>query len=269
MASVKYSTLLAYLVTTVAIFQGLLLVLFFTSFSTISVCDRSETRNSRIGILMKELESLRSEKVECCSVSRLNGSVTFRTETNTTLAFKRIPSCNCSMSSIEKPESAKLKGSLLLQNGLVYVYEIGEEYNSHLMKLPIRWWSRQYEPEYAVFKMFSLRNISRTFDPSRASLFYIPFLSARFTLLETSEDNPEKMKEAVNKTSEKWAKLLRDIKENYPFFNLSNGKDHFSVLTMDHGRCTALTFCDPSVYGEMFFLQVSFTVKFVGISKKN
>ena len=140
----------------------------------------------------------------------------------------------------------------------IYVYDIGAEYNEDLKSSGIRWWSEQYEPEYILHEMFAVQNISRTFDPETASLFYVPFLSARFTLLNFVDDHDGRvMKEAVRKTSEVWKKIMTDIRKKYPYFSRSNGKNHFSVLTMDHGRCTALTFCDPSVYGDMFFFQAS------------
>ena len=107
-------------------------------------------------------------------------------------------------------------------------------------------------------------------DPEKASLFYIPFLSARYTLIEHKEETPEMLRTAVEKTSEAWREILNHIKSEFPFFNRTNGRNHFSVLTMDHGRCTAITFCDPSVYGEMFFFQVfifSIAVVFGNFSK--
>eukprot|EP00897_Mesotaenium_endlicherianum_P010663 jgi/Mesen1/9625/ME000669S09067 len=49
--------------------------------------------------------------------------------------------------------------------------------------------------------------------------------------------------------------MLTTIKTAYPYFNRTNGRDHFSVFTMDHGRCSVLPYTDPSDYGEMFFMQ--------------
>ena len=54
-----------------------------------------------------------------------------------------------------------------------------------------------------------------------------------------------------------WREILTRIRTDFPFFNRSNGADHFSVLTMDHGRCSSLTFLPPALYGEMFFLQIN------------
>ena len=52
-----------------------------------------------------------------------------------------------------------------------------------------------------------------------------------------------------------WREILTRIRTEFPYFTRRNGADHFSVLTMDHGRCCSLTFLPPALYGEMFFLQ--------------
>ncbi|CAI5532042.1 unnamed protein product, partial [Closterium sp. Naga37s-1] len=51
-----------------------------------------------------------------------------------------------------------------------------------------------------------------------------------------------------------WTEILTTVRRNYPFFNRTNGRDHFSILTLDHGRCHSLTFVDPGLVGEMFFV---------------
>eukprot|EP00850_Spirogloea_muscicola_P004938 SM000022S07152 [mRNA] locus=s22:212984:214534:+ [translate_table: standard] len=65
------------------------------------------------------------------------------------------------------------------------------------------------------------------------------------------------MRGAVEATSAAWARLLRAVRHRWPHFNASNGADHFGLLTLDHGRCTALAFADPDLVGDMFFLQLN------------
>ena len=169
-----------------------------------------------------------------------------------------IKSSGCDPSGRESQSESKISevGEQSLEENFIYVYDVGNKYNLQLQSSKVRWWSVQYEPEYVIFDMLAKKGISRTLDPEKATLFYVPFLSARYTLMEHKRDEPSVLKDAVRKTSEAWAAIMSRIKEDYPYFNLSNGRDHFSALTMDHGRCTALTFCDPAVYGEMFFFQV-------------
>ena len=51
-----------------------------------------------------------------------------------------------------------------------------------------------------------------------------------------------------------WIEILHQVRHVYPFFNRTNGRDHFSILTLDHGRCHSLTFVHPSLVGDMFFV---------------
>lgn len=139
----------------------------------------------------------------------------------------------------------------------IYVYDLPSQYNTDLASSPIRWWSTQYEGEYELYDMIVRRNQSRTMDPEKATLFYVPFFSARYMLLDMKQDGPEEIRSAVQVTSKKWVGILTDIRSKYPYFNRSNGRDHFSTNTIDHGRCQSLLYCDPKLYGEMFFLQLN------------
>ncbi|CAI5964621.1 unnamed protein product [Closterium sp. NIES-64] len=96
-------------------------------------------------------------------------------------------------------------------------------------------------------------NAVRTVDPYEASLFFVPFFSARLTLYHF-KDWENNMRGAVEEASKVWTEILTTVRRNYPFFNRTNGRDHFSILTLDHGRCHSLTFVDPGLVGEMFFV---------------
>lgn len=65
------------------------------------------------------------------------------------------------------------------------------------------------------------------------------------------------MAQAVRNTSGVWEAILRGIRRDYPYFNRTHGRDHFGVLALDQGRCSGITFVRPSLYGEMFFLQLN------------
>ncbi|CAI5953022.1 unnamed protein product, partial [Closterium sp. NIES-64] len=96
-------------------------------------------------------------------------------------------------------------------------------------------------------------NAVRTVDPYEASLFFVPFFSARLTLYHF-KDWENNMRGAVEEASKVWTEIFTTVRRNYPFFNRTNGRDHFSILTLDHGRCHSLTFVDPGLVGEMFFV---------------
>lgn len=138
----------------------------------------------------------------------------------------------------------------------IYIYDLGPAYTDNLRKKKPNWYSVQYDAEKILAELLFESNLYRTMDPKEASLFFIPFYSARFTLLNFV-DYKVNMKEAVRKTSEMWTEVLTWVRNRYPYFNRTLGRDHFGVLTMDHGRCTALTFTDLPLYGEMFFLQLN------------
>ncbi|CAI5534002.1 unnamed protein product [Closterium sp. Naga37s-1] len=89
-------------------------------------------------------------------------------------------------------------------------------------------------------------NAVRTLDPEQATLFLIPFFAARYTLycFRSWENN---MRQAIEEGSRVWEKLITRVRKEHPYFNRTNGQDHFGFGTLDHGRCHSLTFVDPRV----------------------
>lgn len=151
-----------------------------------------------------------------------------------------------------------------LSEQFIYVYDVPTEFNVDLMDLEPAWWSSQYEGELQIYQMIKEKGIGRTNDPEKAALFYVPFFFTRylhviFKQFISYDDNREwnNIDRGFNETSVAFAKVLKKIRSKYPYFNRNGGKDHFSVLTHDHGRCSALTFMDPNLYGEMFFLTLN------------
>ncbi|CAI5517808.1 unnamed protein product [Closterium sp. Naga37s-1] len=65
------------------------------------------------------------------------------------------------------------------------------------------------------------------------------------------------MQTAVAEVSKTWHDILTMIRRDFPYFNRTNGRDHFSTSTFDHGRCHALTWVIPDLYGEMFFVMLN------------
>eukprot|EP00271_Cylindrocystis_brebissonii_P020415 TRINITY_DN6746_c0_g1_i2.p1 TRINITY_DN6746_c0_g1~~TRINITY_DN6746_c0_g1_i2.p1 ORF type:complete len:518 (+),score=77.61 TRINITY_DN6746_c0_g1_i2:169-1722(+) len=138
----------------------------------------------------------------------------------------------------------------------IYMYDFGTEYTSDVRKCSPAFYSEVYDAEkqFYEFMVSPAGEAFRTSSPASAALFYVPFFSAYHTSC-AYRDAEVNMKAAVAQTSEVWSGLLQRVRRDFPHFNRSNGADHFSVLSFDHGRCTALTFVNPVAYGEMFFLQ--------------
>ncbi|CAI5511670.1 unnamed protein product [Closterium sp. Naga37s-1] len=65
------------------------------------------------------------------------------------------------------------------------------------------------------------------------------------------------MHTSVGEVSKAWHDILTMIRHDFPYFNRTNGRDHFSTSTFDQGRCHALTWVSPDLYGEMFFVMLN------------
>ncbi|CAI5466788.1 unnamed protein product [Closterium sp. Yama58-4] len=137
----------------------------------------------------------------------------------------------------------------------VYVYDLGEHLTTKVLKLEQEWYSEQYDLEKHLTEMLMKRtdNPVRTMDPEKASLFFVPFYVSRY-LFSFFHNDQKNMRQCIEKSSRAWTKVLKAVRTTFPYFNRTNGRDHFGVLTLDHGRCHSLTFVDPRLVGEMFFV---------------
>eukprot|EP00897_Mesotaenium_endlicherianum_P005157 jgi/Mesen1/466/ME000101S10690 len=143
-----------------------------------------------------------------------------------------------------------------VKKSFIYIYDLGPEFTYDVLKLTPHWYSVQYDAEKNLTELFKRSLLYRTIDPEQASLFYIPMFGAWY-LNSLYVDHLNNMKDAIQSTSQAWGSLLEKVRQNYPYFNRTNGRDHFGILSMDHGRCTAHTFLHPRAYGEMFFLTLN------------
>ena len=83
----------------------------------------------------------------------------------------------------------------------VYVYDLGRRYTTEILALKPTWYDIQYDGDILIAQALMESNTIRTTNPENATLFYVPFYAARFTLFHF-EDLEHEMAHAINKTSE-------------------------------------------------------------------
>ena len=104
----------------------------------------------------------------------------------------------------EKPQGTfpgNANASELKLQHFVYVYDLGPKYTTDVLALNPPWYDIQYDGDKYITKVLLESDTIRTMDPESATLFYVPFFAARFTLyyFKNSDLN---MAYAVNKTSQ-------------------------------------------------------------------
>lgn len=75
----------------------------------------------------------------------------------------------------------------------VYVYDLGPMYTTDILAMKLPWYHIQYDGDKYLTEALM--------DPDNATLFYVPFYSARYTLFHFKSEDLN-MAYAVNKTSE-------------------------------------------------------------------
>ena len=117
----------------------------------------------------------------------------------------------------------------------VYVYELPSLYNEEQLLInrrhPPRIWDPNcttnfYSAEYS-FHQFLLQSGCRTLDPKEADFFYVPVYSCCF-LINNHPNN-------LTKTAAFHQSALGHIRNQYPFFNDSGGRDHVWAFTQGFG----------------------------------
>ncbi|CAI7926109.1 unnamed protein product [Closterium sp. NIES-53] len=101
--------------------------------------------------------------------------------------------------------------------------------------LELEWYSEQYDLEKHLMEMLMRRtdNPVRTTDPEQASLFFVPFYVSRY-LFSFFHNDKKNMRQCIEKSSRAWTKVLKAVHTTFPYFNRTNGRDHFGILTLDH-----------------------------------
>ena len=125
--------------------------------------------------------------------------------------------------------------SLQLNNLKIFVYKLPTIFNKDQVKLnalkPPKIWDPNctanfYSAEYSLHH-FLLNSKQRTQDPREADFFYVPAYSCCF-LINNHPNN-------LTKTAIFHKKVFNHIRNEYPFFNLSQGRDHVWAFTQGFG----------------------------------
>ncbi|CAI5511667.1 unnamed protein product [Closterium sp. Naga37s-1] len=99
-------------------------------------------------------------------------------------------------------------------------------------------------------------NAIRTTDPEKATLFYVPYYSSNH-IAHVNKNEKNMIDKAAGEISKAWHEILTMIRRDFPYFNRTNGRYHFGTSTFDQGRCHALPWVNPDLYGEMFFVMLN------------
>lgn len=69
-------------------------------------------------------------------------------------------------------------------------------------------------------------------------------------------NQPMPYEELESRTSNLVLEALQWVQQTFPFWNQTNGVNHFMVLPLDHGRCNSLAGLARSQFGEIFSIQL-------------
>jgi len=110
----------------------------------------------------------------------------------------------------------------------VYVYDLPSKYNKKLLKKDPRCLNHMFAAEIFMHR-FLLSSAVRTFNPEEADWFYTPvYTTCDLTPsgLPLPFKSPRMMRSAIEL-----------IATNWPYWNRSEGADHFFVTPHDFGAC--------------------------------
>lgn len=93
-------------------------------------------------------------------------------------------------------------------------------------------------------------------EPEDGTLFFIPVITAQLyhSLLL---DQKLSHQDSQNRTSTLVKEALTYVKTQFPYWNRTNGMDHFMVMPLDHGRCSSIAGLHREEFGDMFAVQPS------------
>lgn len=110
--------------------------------------------------------------------------------------------------------------------------------------------------------IFSLQSIHQFLkrhsvsSPEQAKLYFIPVYTEQlYHSLKLNQDLSHQ--DSLAKTSALVLEAIHWVKQTFPFWNRTNGLNHFMAFTLDHGRCHSLAGLGASDFGDLFSIQLS------------
>ena len=149
----------------------------------------------------------------------------------------------------------------------VYVYDMPSLFNKGVVEKDMRCLSHMFATEIRIH-LSLLSSYVRTLDPNEANWFYTPVYTACDLTPQTGlpliDDMPYMMKSAIEYISTHW-----------PYWNKTNGADHFFVVPHDYGACfhfqvllcmhfstKFILFCLSLLENFSTFLSLAFSIQF-------
>ncbi|PPD76126.1 hypothetical protein GOBAR_DD26945 [Gossypium barbadense] len=141
----------------------------------------------------------------------------------------------CSIAAERNPRTERISGSAgdVLEDDpvgrlKVYVYELPSKYNKKILQKDPRCLSHMFAAEIYMHR-FLLSSPVRTLNPEEADWFYTP-IYATCDLTPTGLPLPFKSPRMVRSA-------IQLISSSWPYWNRSEGADHFFVVPHDFGAC--------------------------------
>eukprot|EP00884_Botryococcus_braunii_P017223 jgi/Botrbrau1/4184/Bobra.0192s0044.1 len=162
----------------------------------------------------------------------------------------------------------RLQQQILPSEGFVYVYDLPSRFNKDILDYRAEWHPMQYDTDQHLHRRMMASRV-RTADPDAAKLFLLPVYVGRYYDYYWQKWSPDGQPWAVPGPSGGWEKwewamgntsaLVREailhVRRNFPYWDRSNGADHFMVFAYDKGRCEQALHLGREEAGKMFFIQ--------------
>lgn len=132
----------------------------------------------------------------------------------------------------------------------VFVYELPDALEAAVLADRRGDWE-QYNSDIWIRE--TMRTSSRRVtDPAEADLFFIPALPTRYLHSRFRDIGFEP---AGRESAEYVRQVIQHVSTAWPYWNRTNGRDHFMTLAHDRGRCLHFPPIGKAVVNDMFVLQ--------------
>lgn len=110
----------------------------------------------------------------------------------------------------------------------VYVYQLPSKYNKKLVQKDPRCLTHMFAAEIFMHQ-FLLNSLVRTLDPDEADWFYTP-------VYQTCDLAPNGLPMTL-KSPRMMRSAIQFVAANWPYWNRTEGADHFFIVPHDFGAC--------------------------------